>query len=52
MSSTLPRALRFLAIVFTVLVGGLAVILSAQQPPPQRFGAAYAELDQRRAAAD
>jgi hypothetical protein len=48
MLSTLRPSLRFAAIVFGLLAGGLAGLLIAQQPPPQRFGAAYAELDQRR----
>ena len=44
---SLPRFHRFLGIVASVLVGGLAVVLIGQQPP-QRFGAAYSELDARR----
>jgi hypothetical protein len=45
---SLLRFPRIFGFVASVLVGGLAVILVAQQPPPRRFGAAYSELDQRR----
>ena len=45
---TLLRFLRFPGIVASVLAGGLAIILVAQQQPARRFGAAYSELDERR----
>ena len=43
----LLRFPRISGIVATVVVAGLAVILTAQQPP-RRFGGAYSELDARR----
>jgi hypothetical protein len=44
---TTLRFPRLSGITLSVLLSGLAVVLIAQQPP-RRFGAAYAELDERR----